>query len=182
CFGGLWTKSAYERELASPNSELLTLTKRSSTPSCSEVDKPDSTEPCSTITVALLGLGCLWSIGSEAHITLLAIHPYHQRQGFGQALLHALLVVAWQRGLEQATLEVRTSNQPALSLYQRFGFQEAGRRRRYYVDTGEDGLILWRSGLQHPTFGQTLANWQVQIEARLVQNGWKLRRSLLSGT
>jgi ribosomal-protein-alanine N-acetyltransferase len=45
---------------------------------------------------------------------------------------------------EQYTLEVRTSNRPAIQLYERFGFQPAGRRHGYYHDNREDALIMWR--------------------------------------
>ena len=49
-------------------------------------------------------------------------------------------------GREKAyTLEVRTSNAPAIALYERFGFRSAGTRRRYYHDTGEDAMIMWRA-------------------------------------
>jgi ribosomal-protein-alanine N-acetyltransferase len=40
------------------------------------------------------------------------------------------------------TLEVRPSNSGAIALYQKFGFAEAGRRKRFYRDPDEDGLIL----------------------------------------
>jgi ribosomal-protein-alanine N-acetyltransferase len=43
------------------------------------------------------------------------------------------------------TLEVRPSNQEAIDLYERFGFRGAGTRPRYYQDTGEDALIMWRT-------------------------------------
>ena len=49
-------------------------------------------------------------------------------------------------GPEQSyTLEVRTSNEPAIALYERFGFRSAGKRPRYYQDTGEDAVIMWRA-------------------------------------
>jgi ribosomal-protein-alanine N-acetyltransferase len=48
------------------------------------------------------------------------------------------------------TLEVRTSNGPAIALYERFGFRAAGVRKRYYQDTGEDALIMWRVGRELP--------------------------------
>jgi ribosomal-protein-alanine N-acetyltransferase len=38
---------------------------------------------------------------------------------------------------------VRTSNHGAIAMYERFGFQPAGHRRRYYHDNGEDALIMW---------------------------------------
>jgi ribosomal-protein-alanine N-acetyltransferase len=46
---------------------------------------------------------------------------------------------------EPYTLEVRTSNAAAIALYERFGFKPAGTRRRYYQDTGEDAMIMWRT-------------------------------------
>ena len=46
---------------------------------------------------------------------------------------------------QQYTLEVRTSNAPAIALYERFGFRSAGTRPRYYRDTGEDAVIMWRT-------------------------------------
>ena len=46
---------------------------------------------------------------------------------------------------EQYTLEVRTSNDGAIRLYERFGFRAAGRRRAYYHDNREDALIMWRT-------------------------------------
>ncbi|HEY9830216.1 MAG TPA: ribosomal-protein-alanine N-acetyltransferase, partial [Stenomitos sp.] len=76
--------------------------------------------------------------------------------------------------LEWATLEVKPSNQAALSLYQKFGFTLAGRRRRYYKDTGEDALILWRGGLQKQDFEETLANCYRQAQQRLRCGGWHL--------
>jgi [ribosomal protein S18]-alanine N-acetyltransferase len=147
CFGGLWTLDAYQRELESPNSDLLGLF-----------------SPFSP--VELLGMGCFWSILEEAHITILAVHPQSQGQGLGQALLYSLLVRACDRGLERATLEVRASNLVAISLYQKFGFKTAGRRPRYYRDNGEDALILWLGELQQPEFQKSLDKWHKIIRDR----------------
>lgn len=157
CLGGLWTLAGYQRELESPNSDLLGLR------------LVDSEEPLS-----LIGLACNWAIADEAHITLLAVDPAYQRQGLGQALLLALLISAWRRGLEWATLEVRISNLQAIGLYRKFGFQDVGRRRAYYQDTGEDALILWRSGLQQAEFGKRLEEWRQQVNERLYQSAWTI--------
>jgi ribosomal-protein-alanine N-acetyltransferase len=153
CLGGLWTFAGYEREIDSPNSDLLVLQDSSS---------------------SLLGIACLWAIAEEAHITLLAVHPNYRRQGLGQTLLYAMLAKAWLRQLEWATLEVRVSNPVAIALYRAFGFQDVGRRRRYYQDTGEDALILWLKGLQEPDFTYLLQNWWNQTTVRLSQSGWHL--------
>jgi ribosomal-protein-alanine N-acetyltransferase len=63
--------------------------------------------------------------------------------GIARGLLDALLERA---GPEQSyTLEVRTSNHAAIALYERYGFRSAGTRPRYYTDTGEDAMIMWRT-------------------------------------
>nr|WP_230968522.1 ribosomal protein S18-alanine N-acetyltransferase [Nostoc sp. WHI] len=155
CFGGLWTKEGYQRELDSPNSDLLGL--------------------FSPVTNSrLLGMGCFWSILEEAHITILAVHPQYHRQGMGAALLYSLLKTACDRKMERATLEVRASNLGALSLYQKFGFKTAGLRRGYYQDNGEDALILWLSDLQHSKFQKTLDNWHTLVSHRLSKSSWHL--------
>ncbi|MEC4983169.1 MAG: ribosomal protein S18-alanine N-acetyltransferase [Oscillatoria sp. PMC 1068.18] len=165
CLGGLWTLAGYERELASPNSELLVI----SVPAISQTSQHQNEQ--------IVGIGCYWQILEEAHLTILAVHPDYQGLGFGKLLLCALLADAVQRGLERATLEVRASNTVALSLYKKFGFTEAGRRRGYYKDTNEDALILWRSGLAYPEFTVELAQWKQEIEACLQSNNWQLSNS-----
>ncbi|HEY9909917.1 MAG TPA: ribosomal protein S18-alanine N-acetyltransferase [Thermosynechococcaceae cyanobacterium] len=164
CFGKLWSLDGYQRELESPNSELLVFTPPLLTP-------PLLTPPLPM--PQLLALGCYWAILEEAHITIVAIDPDYQRQGIGQAMLWALLTSAQKRGLERATLEVKASNEAAIALYQKFGFREAGRRRRYYP-TGEDALILWRGDLQYPQFAQTLQQWRQWVDDRLEASGWRM--------
>ena len=150
CFNGWWTLEGYRRELESPNGHFL------------GIFSPYADE--------LLGMACFWSILEEAHITILAIHPQYQGQGLGQALLYSLLKMAVDIGLERATLEVRVSNQVAISLYQKFGFKTAGRRPRYYKDNHEDALILWLSDLQHPSFIDTLDGWYEIVSDRLAKS------------
>jgi ribosomal-protein-alanine N-acetyltransferase len=73
----------------------------------------------------------------------IAVDPLAQRRGHGRALLEELVERA---GPDEAyTLEVRLSNAPAIALYERFGFRSAGTRPRYYHDTGEDAMIMWRA-------------------------------------
>jgi ribosomal-protein-alanine N-acetyltransferase len=77
------------------------------------------------------------------HLMNIAVDPPFRRRGIGAALLARLLE---QAGADAAyTLEVRPSNRPAIELYQRFGFRSAGMRPRYYQDTGEDAVIMWRT-------------------------------------
>ena len=155
CFGGLWSKEGYQRELDSPNSEIQGLFSQKTGEK-------------------LLGMGCFWSILEEAHITILAIDSQYHRQGMGAALLYSLIKTARDRHLERATLEVRASNLPAIALYEKFDFKTAGRRRRYYKDNGEDALILWLGGIHKPEFSQTLAHWDKFVREGLRKSCWKL--------
>jgi ribosomal-protein-alanine N-acetyltransferase len=52
-----------------------------------------------------------------------------------------------RQGVDRATLEVRRSNLPAISLYERMGFELAGVRRNYYTNPDEDALILWKTAI-----------------------------------
>lgn len=178
CFGRLWTLEGYRRELESPNSELVVLQPQQEQPSTSVTEAIANSSDIFPNQQPIIGLGCFWSIVEEAHITIVAVHPDYQRQGLGQALLWAMLKQAHQRGLERATLEVRVSNQAAIALYEKFGFREAGRRRRYYEDTGEDALILWRGGLQYPEFAQTLSDWRQPILERLSSSNWSFKSEI----
>ena len=78
------------------------------------------------------------------HLMNVAVEPPKQRQGIATALLERLFEQA-DRPSEQYTLEVRTSNEGAIRLYERFGFRAAGRRRAYYHDNREDAVIMWRT-------------------------------------
>ena len=78
------------------------------------------------------------------HVMNVAIEPARRREGIATALLEHLFEQADRPG-EQYTLEVRTSNDPAIALYERFGFESAGVRPGYYHDNKEDALIMWRT-------------------------------------
>ena len=78
------------------------------------------------------------------HLMNIAVDPSRQRQGIASALLDRLFEQA-DKPSEQYTLEVRTSNEAAIRLYERYGFRPAGRRRAYYHDNREDALIMWRT-------------------------------------
>jgi [ribosomal protein S18]-alanine N-acetyltransferase len=75
------------------------------------------------------------------HLMNIAVEPERRREGIASTLLERLMDDAGPDS--RYTLEVRTSNQPAIAMYERFGFRRAGHRRRYYHDNGEDALIMW---------------------------------------
>jgi ribosomal-protein-alanine N-acetyltransferase len=77
------------------------------------------------------------------HLMNIAVDPDLRRRGIATALLEAMIERAGPG--ESFTLEVRPSNPGAIRLYERFGFRMAGMRKRYYSDTGEDAVIMWRT-------------------------------------
>ncbi len=94
------------------------------------------------------GMIVMWFIIDEAHIGTIAIDTPYRRLGLGRLLLAESLLDAYRSGIQQSFLEVRRGNQPAITLYEQFGFQVAGIRPRYYKDNGEDALLMTLSPLQ----------------------------------
>ena len=78
------------------------------------------------------------------HVMNIAVDPALRRAGIATALLQRLFEVTAADGRRGYTLEVRVSNQGAINLYHRLGFQSRGIRRGYYTDNREDALIMWR--------------------------------------
>ncbi len=77
------------------------------------------------------------------HVMNIAVDPNRRRAGVATMLLERLFELTLGDGRRGYTLEVRVSNQAAIDLYQRLGFQPRGIRRGYYTDNREDALIMW---------------------------------------
>ena len=75
------------------------------------------------------------------HLMNVAVEPGRRRAGIASALIGRLFDEVGSGA--RLTLEVRTSNAGAIAMYQGFGFESAGHRRRYYQDNGEDAVIMW---------------------------------------
>lgn len=91
-----------------------------------------------------VGHGVLSIILDEAHLLNITVKPESQGRGLGLRLLEHLMGRANERGARECFLEVRASNQVAYRLYERYGFNEIGRRRDYYPAAGgrEDALVM----------------------------------------
>ena len=98
----------------------------------------------------LLGFGGIWLMVDEAHVTTIAVAPALRGEGLGTALMLELLQEARRGEARVATLDVRVSNDLAQRLYARLGFAEAGRRVRYYEESGEDAIIMTTPELSDP--------------------------------
>lgn len=120
CFSDPWSVSAFEYELNNPLSLWL---------------------------VAVSGEKVAGYVGSqtvidESDMMNIAVAPAFRRQGIAKRLINSLILGLRERGSHTLTLEVRSSNEPAISLYRQLGFIQVGRRPNYYRNPKEDALIL----------------------------------------
>lgn len=115
----------------------------------------------------ILGYGGLWMLVDEGHISTLAVRPGWRGRGLGELLLWHLLQKAVELGAQEATLEVRVSNQAAIALYQKYRFHVVGRRPRYYTDNQEDAFIMTTEPLQTPAYRALLAERRAALLRRL---------------
>lgn len=90
----------------------------------------------------LLGFAIASLVAPQAELEAVAVAAQNQRQGVGRHLLHALASELAAAGATELLLEVRASNQAALSLYRSLGFVATGRRPGYYRNPAEDAVLL----------------------------------------
>lgn len=90
----------------------------------------------------IAGMIIVWLSTDVAYISNIGVDTAFRRQGIACKLLRIALVSCAQLGAQSAALEVRASNQAALALYDRFGFEQVGRHIGYYHDNNEDALRL----------------------------------------
>lgn len=115
-----WPENAFSTELNNPNARCWVLGDKSS----------------------VFGFAVLWVILDEAHVATIAINKEHRGLGLSYLLLKSALQSAYEEGCRISYLEVRESNQTAISLYQKFGFEIAGARKGYYKDNHENALLM----------------------------------------
>ena len=120
CFSRPWSRQALKEELTNPAACFLV--------------GEEAGE--------VLGYAGMHCAAGECYVDNVAVFPEARRQGVGRKLMEALLQAAAARGGEFLSLEVRPSNLEALALYRGLGFREVGRRRWFYDDPVEDGLLL----------------------------------------
>ena len=90
----------------------------------------------------IAGFVVYWLVHDELHILNLATAAEERRRGVARALMNEASERARARGAVLGTLEVRRSNAPALALYHALGWRQVGVRRNYYVDEGEDAIVM----------------------------------------
>lgn len=98
-------------------------------------------------TDGMLGYAVLMPAVDEAELLDIAIDAKHQRKGFGGKMLEELAALVRRANKRRMVLEVRASNEAAISLYRKSGFTDIGLRRDYYraVNGREDAILMGRN-------------------------------------
>ena len=114
----------------------------SETSVASELDNELSTWLVAEEEGLVLGYVGSQTVLDETDMMNIAVHPDYRRRGIAAALIEALVFSLKVRGSRSFKLEVRTSNHPAIALYEGMGFVRLGLRKNYYRNPKEDALIL----------------------------------------
>jgi ribosomal-protein-alanine N-acetyltransferase len=142
-----WSRQSFLNELSNPSGYYFVA-----------IDGTDS---------RLCGYSGFWLIGEEAHITTLAVRPDLRRQNLGELLLITDIEQAQNVGASWLTLEVRTSNYPAQTLYFKYGFKNLGTRPKYYQDNDEDALVLWAENIRSDEYKKNIKSRLEYLAARM---------------
>lgn len=110
----------------------------------------------------------VWRIFEEAHITTLGVHPNYRGLQLAQVLLIQTIELCYKEMIKYITLEVRESNIPAISLYEKFLFESIGMRKNYYQDNGENAIIMFTQNIWYDKFKNNFAELKNGISKILV--------------
>jgi [ribosomal protein S18]-alanine N-acetyltransferase len=95
-------------------------------------------------------------VDDEGHMTTIATAPTHQRSGVASTLIIDCIGTLLGLGVRHLSLEVAANNEPAQTLYRRFGFAPVGVRRNYYPVTGQDALVMWAYDIDSEEYARRL--------------------------
>ena len=120
CFSDPWSENSIASELCNPLSLWLVA------------------EAAGTV----VGYVGSQTVMDETDMMNIAVHPDYRRRGIAAGLISELVNRLKARGSHILRLEVRQSNAPAITLYERLGFKQLGLRKNYYRNPKENALIL----------------------------------------
>ncbi|HVC75282.1 MAG TPA: ribosomal protein S18-alanine N-acetyltransferase [Candidatus Micrarchaeaceae archaeon] len=169
-FSTPWPRNAYYRELASRSSAHYLVLRQEGA-----VEKPAGFEGAD-FDPTIVGYGGMWRMYDEAHVTTIGVRHDLQHRGLGRVLFAGLVQAAYDMGAKWVTLEVRTSNENAMKMYEAFGFKVIGRRKGYYTDNGEDAIVMWSDSIHSPRFRRA---YESNLE-RIDSDVRGLRRDLIT--
>lgn len=93
----------------------------------------------------IIGYAIYLIVLNESHLANIAVDEPFRRKSVAKHLLEHILKVVQEKKCEVILLEVRVSNREARAFYERFGFKELYRRKKYYREPVEDALVMARA-------------------------------------
>jgi ribosomal-protein-alanine N-acetyltransferase len=90
---------------------------------------------------AIMGFIVFWLIDQQMELHNIAVSGAAQRRGVARELMKIMMQIASECEVHEIFLEVRASNKPAISLYEKFGFVSNGLRKNYYSNPSEDAIL-----------------------------------------
>ena len=90
----------------------------------------------------IIGFYILREISGESELLQIAVAEAARRCGIGGELMKACLVRALKNRISKVHLEVRSKNGAAISMYEKHGFINAGKRKSYYTQPEDDAIIM----------------------------------------
>ena len=115
----------------------------------------------------IVGFSGIWVLAEEAHITNIAVRKEYRRRGIGELLILATIDLALELHAVVMTLEVRASNKVAQALYKKYGFEQVGLRKGYYLDNREDAVIMTTDSITADPYRERVRRLKYALEARL---------------
>lgn len=94
----------------------------------------------------IVGFIGLMAVAGEGDITNVAVLPSHRRRGIGDCLVSSMIALAKDKEIKKIMLEVRASNEAAIHLYEKYGFEFLCIRKKYYQKPTEDANIMCWQG------------------------------------
>ena len=89
-----------------------------------------------------IGYAAVMCVLDEGNLVSIGVHDDYRQMGIASELLDIVYDMAHDRGVTSINLEVRTSNEAAIALYEKHGFVQNGRRKDFYRDPKEDALLF----------------------------------------
>lgn len=120
CFADAWSEQSFAEETENPLADFVVA--------------ESGGEIC--------GYGGIISAGGISELPKICVAPEFRRMGAAERIIRALELLARTRGSDQLTLEVRVSNEAAIALYEKCGFERVGIRPNFYTSPNEDALIM----------------------------------------
>ena len=142
CFSQPWSAQSFMESLTREDTIFLVCEALSDESTLCQEGQEHLPEAVLENTSVIAGYMGLYLSFDEASITNVAVSPSYRKRGIGETLVSNAKQDALESGVSQMLLEVRVSNEAAISLYKKMNFEELGIRKRFYEHPVEDAYIM----------------------------------------